>query len=331
MLDSLEFRALRIKEVNGTYQKSIDTCFGSELPQNDVLIKVEYAGLNYKDALSSTGHKGITREFPHTPGVDAAGVVVFDRTGKYSEGDEVICTSFDLGMNTWGGFSEYISVPAHWVVPLPKGISLQESMLLGTAAFTAGLALWKMENCGQNPGMGPIVVTGASGGVGSMAVALLAKAGYQVIASSGKKEEYDYLYSIGADTCVGREFTNDRSGRPLLKPKWAGAIDNIGGNTLVTLLKSCNKEGCVASIGLVDSPDFSMTVYPFILNGINLLGVDSAETAFELRSKIWHKLANEWASENYQLAQRLVSLEEIPEEMDKMLRSESRGRVVAKL
>jgi len=331
MRESIKFKALRIEEESGIFSRTIKTCSGLSLPNHDVLIRVHYAGLNYKDALSASGHKGITKVYPHTPGVDAAGEIVEDRSGKFKPGNLVICTSFDLGMNTWGGFSEYISVPAEWVLPLPKNLSLLESMVLGTAAFTAGLALWKMEKFGQNPSMGPVVVTGATGGVGSMAVALLAKAGYDVIASSGKKDQYDYLGSLGARQCVDRDFTNDQSGRPLLKPKWAGGIDNIGGNTLVTLLKACGKEGCVASIGLVASPDFSMSVYPFILNGVNLLGIDSAETPIDLREKIWNKLANEWYSNKYSLSQKLVNLEDVPAEMDKMLKSESLGRVVAKI
>lgn len=328
---NIQFKALRINETDEGFKKSIESCTADQLPDHDVLIRVHYAGLNYKDALSGSGHKGITRNYPHTPGVDAAGVVVEDRTGKFREGDKVICTSYDLGMNTWGGFSEYISVPVEWIVPLPEELSLEESMVMGTAAFTAGLALWKMEKSGQSPEMGPIAVTGATGGVGSMAVAILSMAGYQVLASTGKDSEHDFLKSIGASRCIPREETNDDSGRPLLRSKWAGAIDNVGGNTLVTLLKACGKEGCVASIGLVDSPDFAMTVYPFILNGVNLLGIDSAETPLEWRTAIWQKLANDWKSPAFSNMGRIVALDDIASEMEAMLAQKSLGRVVAKL
>jgi putative YhdH/YhfP family quinone oxidoreductase len=234
-------------------------------------------------------------------------------------------------MNTWGGFSEYISVPASWLVQLPEKIHLKESMVMGTAAFTAALALWKMEKCGQKPDMGPIVVTGATGGVGSMAVAILAKAGYEVWASTGKKEQHEYLKSLGATKCIDRKETNDESPRPLLRSQWAGAIDNVGGNTLVTLLKACSKEGCVASIGLVDSPNFEMTIYPFILNGVNLLGIDSAETPIDWRKAIWQKLSSDWYAPVFSEIGTIVQLEDIPAKMEEMLAQKSLGRTVAKL
>lgn len=323
-------KAIVIREhEDGTFSRAIEQREVSSLPDNDVLIRVVYAGLNYKDALSAHGHKGITRKYPHTPGVDAAGVVEHDRTGTYSPGDKVICTSYDLGMNTSGGFAEYIKVPVSWVVPLPSSISLEESMVLGTAAYTAGLALHKMEQCGQTPEMGEVVVTGASGGVGSMAVALLAKAGYSVVASSGKQASWDWLREIGASKCIGREEVSDTSGRPLLRSMWAGAIDNVGGNTLSTLIRGCAKEGCVASIGLVESPKFDISVYPFILNGVNLLGVDSAETPAHLRNIIWNKLANEWKLTGLHHMKTIVSLEEIIPAMESMMRGETKGRIVA--
>lgn len=301
------------------------------LPDHDVLIRVHYAGLNYKDALSAHGHRGITREFPHTPGVDASGVVVEDRSGSFRPGDEVLCTSYDFGMNSSGAFQEYVRVPASWVVPLPKGLSLHESMVLGTAAFTAALALHKMEMSGQHPAMGEVVVTGASGGVGSMAIALLARAGYSAVAATGSAHLHNYLHALGAKRCIDRSEVDDSSGKPILRSRWAGAIDNVGGNTLVTLLKACGKEGCVASIGLVDRADFSMTIYPFILNGVNLLGIDSADTPMALRSELWRKLANEWKLQWPQEATTLVALEEIPQHMEAMIKGKTQGRIVAKL
>lgn len=326
------YRALVVREVEeGKFEKSIEEQGMGFLPDHDVIIQVKYAALNYKDALSASGHKGITRNYPHTPGVDACGVVQKDKTGKFKPGDEVICTSYDLGMNTKGAFAELISVPASWVLPLPKGLSLKNAMVIGTAGYTAALALYKMENNGQHPEMGPIMVTGASGGVGSMALAILKKAGYEALASSGKQEAKEYLKSIGASEVVDRSAVKDDSGRPLLRSEWAGAIDNVGGNTLVTLLKKCGRNGSVASIGLVDRPDFAMTIYPFILNGVNLLGVDSAETPMKIRTHVWEKLANEWKPDHLDEIAHFVSLEEIPKQMDLILEGKTTGRLVAEI
>ena len=287
----MNYRALIVRETENGFTKAVETVDESFLPENEVLIKVEAAGLNYKDALSASGHKGISRNFPHTPGVDAAGKVVDDSTGSFSPGDMVICTSYDLGMNTKGGFAEYIRVPAKWVVKMPAGWTSYQSMVLGTAAYTAALALYKMEMAGQHPGLGPIVVTGATGGVGSMAVNILSKAGYEVWAATGKTSEHSYLKSLGASKILSREDVNDTSSRPLFKPEWAGAIDNVGGTTLSTLIRNCGRNGNVATIGLVDNEKLDLTIYPFILNGVNLLGIDSAETPVDLRQKIWNKLA----------------------------------------
>lgn len=326
------YKALVARERdNGKVTAEIEQVPFDFLPENEVLIKVAYAALNYKDGLSATGHRGVTRKYPHTPGVDAAGTVVSDKSGKWKEGDQVICTSYDLGMNTNGGFAEYISVPAAWVVPLPSNMDLQKSMVLGTAAYTAGLALYKMEKCGQHPEMGPIVVTGSTGGVGSMAVMLLQRAGYEVHAVTGKSEQADYLHSLGTSKILTREDVDDTSGRPLMRPQWAGAIDNVGGNTLATLLKACDRNGSVASIGLVASAEFSTTVYPFILNGVNLLGVDSAETPYAVREEIWNKLANEWAFVIPAKSTQLVQLDAIPEWIGKILKGQTVGRVVAEI
>jgi len=325
------YRALVVREEGDEFSRQVEEVPLSFLPDGEVLIKVSYAGLNYKDALSAAGHKGVTRKYPHTPGVDASGVVEKSSSSEFSPGQEVIVTSFDLGMNTKGGFAEYISVPAGWVVPLPEGLTLKDAMIMGTAAFTAALALHKMEKSGQNPEMGELVVTGASGGVGSMAVAILAKRGYRVIASSGKQEHYAWLKSIGAKRCISREEANDESGRPLMAAKWAGGIDTVGGNTLATLIKSCGKEGSVAVCGLVGSHELQTTVYPFILNGVNVLGVDSAETPIQLRKKIWQKLATDYRPGGLAEMGKIVDLEEIPDYMDEILGGETAGRIVAKI
>src|SRR5215204_16713 len=291
----MSFRALRVIETSaGKFERSIAEREIDDLPAGEVLIKVKYSSLNYKDALSATGNKGITKKFPHTPGIDAAGVVEISRNSNFATGEEVIVTGYDLGMNTDGGMAEYIRVPGNWIVPKPAEYSLKECMIIGTAGFTAALALYKMQLLGQLPSDGPIVVTGSTGGVGSVAVAILAKAGYDVIAITGKTQASEYLHHLGATKIQSREFVNDQSGKALLKPKWSGAIDTVGGNTLTTLLKACKLEGCIASTGLVDSPDINTTVYPFILNGVNLVGIGSAETPMEKRQAIWGLLSEDW-------------------------------------
>jgi len=325
------YKALVIRETEEGFTREIETVSRDFLPDNDVLIRVKYAGLNYKDALSASGNKGVTKKYPHTPGVDASGVVKESKDNRFTPGQEVIVTSYNLGMNTKGGFAEYISVPGDWIVPLPSGMVLKEAMVMGTAAYTAALALHKMEICGQNPEMGEVVVTGASGGVGSMAVSILKKKGYRVIASSGKTEYYDWLKEIGAKRCINREEVIDESGRPLLSPAWAGGIDTVGGNTLATLLKRCDRNGSVATCGLVASPKLETTVFPFILNGVNLLGVDSAETPYTLRKEIWRRLATDLKPDTLDKMEKLVALEEIPEYMDEILEGETIGRVVCEL
>lgn len=326
------YRALVVREHNEEiFTKRIEEVRFDFLPDNDVLIKVHYAALNYKDALSASGHRGITKKYPHTPGVDASGVVVRSRDDRYEAGDAVLVTSYDLGMNTNGGFAEYISVPGEWVIPLPQGLDLREAMVIGTGGFTAALALHKMEAGGQHPDMGEIVITGAGGGVGSMAVAIFKSAGYQVMASSGKTEHYPWLKKIGAKHSVNREEVKDESGKPLLRPRWAGAVDTVGGNTLATLLKACARNGNVAACGLVASPKFETTVYPFILNGVNLLGIESAETPRAVRLQIWKRLAEELKPPFLDEMQHITTLDKIPAYMDDILEGETSGRVVADL
>lgn len=323
------FKAFRVTEQpDGTFTRQIVTRNVDDLPSHEVLVRVHYAGLNYKDALSASGHKGITRRYPHTPGVDACGEVVTDQSATFAERQKVIVTSYDLGMNTDGGFAEYIRVPAGWVVPLPDGLDLREAMILGTAGYTAGLALYKMEQSGQTPDMGPILVTGASGGVGSHAVAILHQAGYRVIAVTGKADQYDYLRELGAEVVISREDATDTSGRPLLRPRWAGAIDTVGGDMLSTAIKACDRNGSVAVCGLVASPKFDMTVYPLILNGVNLLGIDTAETPMPIRRAVWQKLATVWKAPHLASIVRPCTLEELDERMDQMLAGMHFGRSV---
>ena len=330
----MSFKALRITETAaGKFERNIIEREIDDLPAGEVLVRVHYSSLNYKDALSATGNKGITRKFPHTPGIDAAGVVEISRNASFATGEEVIVTGYDLGMNTDGGMAEYIRVPGKWLVPRPTEYTLKECMVIGTAGFTAALALFKMQLMGQLPADGPVVVTGATGGVGSMAVTILAKAGYEVIAVTGKTEVSEYLQHLGATRIESRDFVNDHSKKALLKCKWSGAIDAVGGNTLVTLLKGCKPDGSVATTGLVDSPEFNSTLYPFILNGVNLLGIGSAETPMQRRLSIWEKLANEWnIKDKLSVIAKEVTLDDINTNyIESILQAKLIGRIVIKM
>lgn len=331
-MDKKTFKAFRVTEnESGKFVRHIVDRKITDLPDGEVLIKIQYAALNYKDALSFSGNKGVTRKYPHTPGIDGAGIVVESKTSDFKTGDQVLVTSYDLGMNTDGAFAEYIRVPKGWVIPLPSSLTLKESMIIGTAGLTAAIGLYKMEKMGQDPKQGPIVVSGATGGVGSMAVGILANAGYEVIASTGKEDMTDFLKNLGATDIVDREYINDDSSRPLIKPKWAGAIDTVGGNTLATLIKGCLQEGSVASCGLVGSPVLSTTVFPFILNGVNLLGLDSANFSKDTRLEVWEKLASTWKISNLDSLATICQLQELEPYIDAMLKGGSKGRVIVKM
>ncbi|MCX7879819.1 MAG: YhdH/YhfP family quinone oxidoreductase [Ignavibacteria bacterium] len=330
-MNDLEFKALIVEEVGtNDFRRYVGLKKISELPKNDVIVKVLYSALNYKDALSARGHKGITRVYPHTPGVDAAGIVVETKSSKFKVGDQVVVTGYDLGMNTSGGFGQYISVPSEWVVPLPENLSLLESMVLGTAGFTVGLCIFAFNQRNIGPSSGKVLVTGSTGGVGSLAVAILSKLGYYVVASTGKLEMEDFLRSLGAKEVIHRSEVNDTSGKPLLPRKWIASIDNVGGNTLSTIIRSTDYDGVVASVGLVESEKLDITVYPFILRGVSLVGIDSAETKMEKRLLVWEKLSTEWKIPFDKLF-REVSLTELNDEIDKILLGKQIGKVVVNL
>lgn len=331
MKEPIEFKALVAEEIGKEIRPAIKSINTSSLPDGDVLIKVHYSSLNYKDALSSHGNRGITRNYPHTPGIDSSGIVVESKTDSYKEGDKVIVCGYDLGMNTPGGFGQYIRVPADWVMPLPDGLTSQESMILGTAGFTAALAIYKMELNGLKPTDGPILVTGATGGLGSLAVNILARKGYEVIAATGKRSETSYLNSLGASTVLQRDEVDDQSGKYLLRPRWAGAIDTVGGNILSTAIKGCQRHGSVACCGNANSWQLNTTVYPFILNGINLLGVDSATCPMPIRKELWNKLAKEWRPGKLHQISTLISLNELPEKINLILQGKTKGRIVVSL
>ena len=290
-----DFKALVITETEDKqFTRSVEPKKISDLPEGDVVVQVLYSSLNYKDVLSATGNRGVTRKYPHTPGIDAAGIVAESASAEFKTGEKVIVTSYDLGMNTAGGYGQYIRVPAGWVVPLPEGLTAREAMVYGTAGFTAALSVWQLIENGLKPEDGNILVSGATGGVGSIAVSILSKLGYSVTAVNGVVDETDYLKKIGAQDVISIEEATDTSGRPLLKSLWAGGIDTVGGEILATTLKTVGSWGTVTCCGNVASPDLPTNVYPFILRGVRLVGIDSQNCPMPIRREIWKKIASEW-------------------------------------
>lgn len=326
------FNAMVIEETSdNTFTRHIRQRSIDDLPDGDVLIRVHYSSLNYKDALSAIGNRGVTRQYPHTPGIDAAGIVDHSRSKDFSIGEKVIVTSYDLGMNTSGGFGQYIRVPAEWIVRLPEELTLRQSMIFGTAGFTAGMSLQKLTERGITPDKGDILVTGASGGVGSMAVAILAQCGYSVVAVSGKEREKAFLTELGAKEILSREQASDTSGRPLLKPRWAGVADTVGGNILETAIKSAKQDAVITCCGLVASPNLALTVFPFILRGISLVGIDSQNYPSVPRQQIWEKLASEWRPKSLENMSKEISLEQLSENIDLILNGKQKGRIIVNL
>jgi acrylyl-CoA reductase (NADPH) len=331
-MENQSFKALQISEsADKQYIRSIVQRQISDLPAGEVLVKVHYSALNYKDALSSVGNKGVTRNYPHTPGIDAAGVVEASESSDFEVGDEVIVTSYDLGMNTSGGLAEYIRVPARWVVPLSTGLSMREAMINGTAGFTAAMCINALINNGLSVEKGKVLVTGSTGGVGILAVAMLKKLGFEVTAVTGKPEAHEFLSRVGASEILSREALDDKSGRPMLKSIYAGVVDTVGGNILATALKSLNYGGAAAICGLVASPDLPTSVLPFILRGNSLFGIDSAECPMPFRREIWQKLANDYKPADLELLATEITLEEVPEKLDLMLKGGAMGKYLVKM
>lgn len=326
------FKALVVEEQSdGSFVRSFKQWPIDNLPDHEVLIEVHYSSLNYKDALSATGNKGVTKNYPHVPGIDAAGVVAESSNPQFSSGDKVIVTSYDLGQNTSGGFGRYIRVPAEWIVPLPKELSLRESMIIGTAGFTAAIGIHHLRHNNIIPGSGNILVTGATGGVGIMAIAILGKLGYSVTAATGKLDQKNFLYDTGASAVIHRNEVQDESARPLLSSKWAGAIDTVGGIMLDTTLRQTKHNGTVACCGNVLGHKLHTNLYPFILRGVHLAGIDSGNCKMDLRKKLWKKLAAEWKPENIEQLCRACCLEELDNEIDRILNGQQVGRVLVNL
>jgi acrylyl-CoA reductase (NADPH) len=331
-MDHEIFQALVVHETaESQFVRQIEERSLADLPQGDVLIRVHYSSLNYKDALSASGHRGVTRAYPHTPGIDAAGVVEESSDDRFRPGDRVLVTGYDLGMNTSGGFGQYVRVPAEWVVEVPRDLSLRESMIYGTAGVTAGLSVLKLQAQGVTPDQGEVLVTGATGGVGSLAVGILANDGYPVVAATGKLEAAQFLLDLGAQEVVHRDEVRDTSGRPLLSGRWAGAVDTVGGEYLATALKSTRIDGVVTCCGLVASPELPTTVYPFILRGVSLLGIDSQNCPMATRLRLWQKLAGEWKLAHLGDLARECSLDGLEVEIERILQGKQRGRVVVDL
>ena len=329
-MEQITFKCLMIEELNDRFSRTVITRSVSDLPKNDLLIRVHYSSLNYKDALSASGNKGVTRTYPHTPGIDAVGSVVHSDNKKFREGDEVIVTSYDLGMNTSGGFGQYISVPAAWAVKLPDDLSMKESMIIGTAGLTAGMSVFRLTEH-IKPEDGKVLVSGATGGVGALSVAILAKLGFEVSAISGKKTEHDFLLRLGASEMIARKDFEQENKRPMIKGDYAGGIDTVGGSILDNMIKSIQPMGVVTCCGMVASPKLNLTVFPFILRGVSLIGIDSQNYPMAYREVVWNKLAKDWKPDNLMDVYKEISLDELSDHIDLMLDGKLKGRTIVDL
>ncbi|HXY36798.1 MAG TPA: YhdH/YhfP family quinone oxidoreductase [Planctomycetaceae bacterium] len=303
----------------------------SDLLDDEVLIRVAYSSLNYKDALAATGRPGVARKFPHVPGIDAAGEVAESTSPDIQKGQKVLVTGYDLGAGRWGGWSEYARVPAEWVIPLPQGLSLVSAMQLGTAGFTAALSVDALKRHEITAQSGEIVVTGATGGVGCLAVAMLAKLGYTVVAVTGKADRHDWLKQLGAARVIGRGEVDVKGGNPLLKAVWAGAVDTVGGNVLPTLLRSTHIGGCVTACGLVAGPELVTTVFPFILRGVTLCGIDTGWCKRERRLELWRRMAGEWKPDRLAEVSTEIALKDVDEPVQRILAGGIVGRTVVRI
>jgi putative YhdH/YhfP family quinone oxidoreductase len=326
------FKALLVEQPEPKhFTRRIATRTLADLADGELVVHVRWSSLNYKDALSATGHPGVTRNFPHTPGIDAAGEVVSDATGRFQAGDQVIVTGFDLGMETDGGYGQLIRIPAAWALPLPAGLTLRDSMILGTAGLTAALSVHALVERGVSAEAGEILVTGATGGVGSVAVALLARLGYRVVAATGKPEAADFLTGLGAALVLPREEVIANVERPMLKERWAAAVDCVGGDTLAAAIKATRYGGTVTCCGLVGAIDLNINVYPFILRGVSLLGIDSVQCPLALRSTVWNRLAADWKLPQLDVLAEECTLEGLEEKIAAILKGKLQGRTVVRV
>lgn len=326
------FRALVVNKEDDNVSIDVKSLTFDDLPDGEVTIRTAYSSVNYKDGLASIPNGNIVTTYPFVPGIDLAGTVVSSTDSRFKEGDEVIATSYEIGVSHYGGFSEYARVKSDWVVPLPQGLSLKEAMAYGTAGFTAALSVQRLEEQGVRPESGDVLVTGATGGVGSLAIAMLAKLGYNVVASTGTESEHDYLKSIGAKEIVSREDVNPEKVRPLSKQRWAGAVDPVGGQTLASILSHTQYGGSVAVSGLTGGPKVPTTVFPFILRGVNLLGIDSVYCPMDVRQPLWERMATDLKPDTLlsDIGQE-VDLDGLEAVLAKILKGDVRGRTIVKL
>ena len=330
-MSHLNLQAFRIHAEEKPYRAGIETMRADELSPGEVLVKVAYSSVNYKDALAGTGKGKILREPVLNGGIDVAGYVAASSDPRFKEGDEVLCTGCGLSETRDGGYAEYVRLESRWTISLPSGLTLRESMIIGTAGFTAALSLYQMRRNGQTPDIGPIVVTGATGGVGMLAIDILSRAGFEAQAISGKIEHFDDLIALGAKQCLSRKDLY-WGRRPLETAHWAGAIDNVGGDMLSGLTRVIKPYGNIASCGLAAAPELQTTVMPFILRGVSLLGIASAGTARGIRDEIWAHLGSDWKPAHLdRIATREIGLADLPGVFDVMLAGGSFGRTVVKL
>lgn len=325
------YRALLVwEEEKDTFLRAVKELDFAQLPDDEVLVKVHYSSLNYKDALSASGHRGVTRKYPHVPGIDAVGVVEKSPGSQFRRGDRVIVSGFDMGMNHAGGFAEFLTAPEEWLVRLPEGMSDYESMVWGTAGFTAAQCVARLLEHGVSPQSGKILVTGATGGVGSVTIAILAKLGFEVTAVTGKHAD-DFLRHLGVTEILPRDEFLDSTSKLLLKEKWAGVVDTVGGGYLETAIRQSRYGSTVTCCGNAASANLHLSVYPFILRGVSLVGIDSARCPLVRRAELWEKIANEWALDKLADLATVITLDELEEKITKILAGGVTGRIVVKM
>ena len=323
-----KFKAYRIREVEKKATGRFEDLALDDLDPGELVVRVAYSSVNYKDALAATGTGKIIRRFPCIGGIDLSGTVTESGDPRFARGDAVICTSYDLGVAHDGGYAEYARVPADWAVPMPKGMSLYEAMALGTAGYTAGLAVVRMEANGLAPANGPVVVSGATGGVGSIAIDVLSRLGYSVTALTGKDGEADYLRMLGAKDVMSRKGLDLSKIKPLDRATWAGAVDNLGGEVLAWMASTMMQGGTIASIGLAASMSLNTTVAPFILRGVSLLGIDSGYTPMAQRREVWRRLAADMRPAHLKEMTRTIAFDELPGAFEGLLKGAAKGRIV---
>jgi acrylyl-CoA reductase (NADPH) len=326
-----QFRAYRVHNDDQGYRGAVEEVALENLSPGDVTIRAAYSGINYKDALAGTGKGKIMRTYPMVGGIDVAGTVIASESERFAPGDEVLVTGAGLSETRDGGYAEYLRLDSAWVIPLPAGLSALDAMTIGTAGFTAALSLFRMEQNGQRPDQGPVVVTGATGGVGSIAIDILSNAGYEVHAISGKEEHFGWLAALGAEECISRHEL-EWGQRPLESARWAGCIDSVGGETLSGICAAIKPWGTIAACGLAGGIALNTTVMPFIIRGVSLLGIDSPQCPYPIREKVWSKLAAGWKPRNLEaIRNRVVGLDDLNDIFGGMLQGQSLGRIVVEL